>query len=62
MILLIVRYVTLQAVSLAAPRWILRRAYDPSIELERKMEAVLRNQARLATHKAKWAQLTPEDK
>lgn len=61
MILLIVRYVTLQAVSLVAPRWIFRWAYEPSLDLERKMEAVMRNQARLATYKAKRALLTPED-
>ena len=51
MILLLVRYVMLQVASLATPRWIFRKVYEPSLEMERDLEALGRNKARLATWK-----------
>lgn len=51
--ILVVRYVTLQVASLVAPRWIFRRVYSPSLEMERDLEALGRNKARLAAWHAK---------
>lgn len=51
--ILLVRYVILLGLAVAVPRWVFRRTYSPSLEMERDLEALGRNKARLAAWKVK---------